>query len=361
MDQSRNDPPASNPGPPAGIAYVPAPPQTVNVVAKPGGFVRSLTFIAGLLLFGCIFIIGLLLGIVLMFGSNQSDGIVVRKVHRDGGRQALAIIPVRGAIDDERATFVRGCVNHVLDDDSIKGVVLRVDSPGGGVSASDQIWHQVERLKEAGLPVIASFGGMAASGGYYVSCGTDYIIAEETCITGSIGVISQVFTMDQLMDKVGITPITIVASGSPDKDIANDMFRPWTEKDRETIQVMLDAAYDIFKQRVSDGRKGIDSEHLDLAVAADGSIFTAAGAIKLGLVDDIGYLSDAIAYTEKKTGIRRDDATVYWLNEQPTLFGGFLSSSASPLSQTATLQADEIRSLINDLTSPKVMYLMNAP
>ena len=233
-----------------------------------------------------------------------------------------------------------------------------VDSPGGGVSASDQIWYQIGRLKDAGLPVVASFGGVAASGGYYVSCGADHIIAEETCVTGSIGVIAQVFTMEQLMEKVGIQPITLVASGSPDKDVANDIFRAWTEQDREKLQVMLDSAYDIFMQRVTEGRDGLVSEDLDLHDAADGSIFTAAQAIEMGLVDEIGYLSNAIDYTEKKSGIRPGGATVFWLTEPPTLFGSFSSTRMAGLKQTGILEADEIRSLVNDLTSPKVMYLM---
>ena len=175
-------------------------------------------------MFGLVFVVGLVLGMMLMFGGGQLDDVVLRRVHRDGGRESLAIIPVRGTIDDQQSNFVRACVDHVLRDRSVKGVVLRVDSPGGGVTASDQIWHQMGRLQEAGLPVVASFGSVAASGGYYVSCGADHIIAEETSVTGSIGVIAQVFTMEQLMEKVGVQPVTLVASGSPEKDVANDIF-----------------------------------------------------------------------------------------------------------------------------------------
>jgi protease-4 len=90
-----------------------------------------------------------------------------------------------------------------------------VDSGGGEVAASDQVWRAVEGWKARGIPVIASFGGTAASGGYYVACGCDSIVAEPTCVTGSIGVIAQMFTLKGLTDEVGIAPVTIVASGSP--------------------------------------------------------------------------------------------------------------------------------------------------
>ena len=226
------------------------------------------------------------------------------------------------------------------------------------MSASDQIWYEVERLKNAGLPVVASFGGTAASGGYYVSCGTDHIFAEVTCVTGSIGVIAQVFTMEQLMEKVGIEPVTLVASGSPQKDTANDMFRSWDDNDREKIQIMLDAADDIFNKRVRDGRETRAGDGFDLEAVADGSIFTATQAIENGLVDTIGYLSDAVDQAEKLAGLRTGVADVYWLTEPPTLFGGLGSARGPSLTDRPALDDERIRSTLNDLTAPKVMYLM---
>ena len=121
---------------------------------------------------------------------------------------------------------------------------------------------------------------------------------------------------------------------------------------------MLDSAYDIFTQRVREGREHALDESLDLEDATTGSIFTAAQAVEMGLVDGIGYLSNAIDDAERRAGIRTGRATVYWLSEPPTLFGGSPFAAVSGAGPTTSLNADEVRSFVNDLTAPQVMYLM---
>src|SRR5690349_9280142 len=181
-------------GPPAGPQNAPRP-QVVHVVARPGGFWRAVTFVIGLMMFGIVLAIGIFMGISIMIAGAEREDMVIHQNYRDGDGNTIAIVPVIGGIDERQAEFVRTAVKSVLEDSSVRAVVLRVDSPGGGVTASDEIWYEVNRLKDAGLPVIASYGSVAASGGYYVSCGADHIMAEETCITGSIGVIAQVLTL----------------------------------------------------------------------------------------------------------------------------------------------------------------------
>ena len=335
----------------------PPPPSVVHAVSRPGGFWRGVMTVVALLLFAFTFVMGIVLGVAAMMTGANYDETVVRHSYREGGGQSVAILPVIGEIDDRQADFVRAAARNILDDSSVSCVVLRVDSPGGSVSASDQIWYEVKRMRDSGLPVVASFGGVAASGGYYVSCGADHIIAEETCITGSIGVIAQVLTLEGLMDKIGVKPVTLVASGSPEKNIANDVFRAWDERDKAKVLTMLDAAYTTFTKRVADGRKNVISSPDTLASIANGSIFTAEQAKTGGLVDGIGYLDDAIAKAESLGGLTPGRNAVFIVRKRPTLFGdGLLAQSPQAMQ---SLDAERVRSMVNDLATPRIMYRMH--
>lgn len=355
MDQSHPSPPLP---PPASAPISPgsSAPQVVHIVSKPTGFARAIGFIIGLFVFAVVFMVGVAFGGAAFFASSMFDTTVVGELYRDGGRNTVAIIPIEGIIDAHQAESVRLTIDHVLDDSSIKAAVLRVDSPGGGIAASDQIWYQVKRLRDAGLPVIASYGGVAASGGYYVSCGTDHIVAEPTCITGSIGVIAQTFIFEDLLNKIGVQPVTLLATDAPEKDLGNP-FRSWTEKDHEKIRAMLDAAYDIFNQRVKDGRRGAINDPAKIDKLADGSIYTAQEASDNGLIDSIGYLDDAIARAEKMAGLPVGKSTVVILRRPTPLFGGVLSAHGPDMPATM-LDAGTIRRMVNDLGSPRAMYLM---
>jgi protease-4 len=336
---------------------MPHQPQVVHVAARPGGLWSALGFVAGLFFFGVALVIGIIFGVAAMMAGSSIDTVVLEQTYRDGGRDKIVIIPVEGVIDERQAESVHAAVNHVLEDRQVRGVVLRVNSPGGGVTASDEIWYQIERLKQARLPVVASYGGVAASGGYYISCAADHIMAQETCITGSIGVIAQIFTMEGLMDKVGIQPVTLVATDSPEKATGNDMFRQWNEHDQKKILTMLDAAYEIFNRRVSDGRGHVITDTEQLNGLANGSIYTAQEALDGGLIDSIGYLDDAIAQLERMANLTPGRATVVRLARPPSLFGGLLAQGSAKTSPNL-FDADAVRGLINDLNAPRVMYLM---
>jgi len=334
-------------------------PQVVHVSGRPTTFGRVLGIVGGLFLFGLVFLLGLVLGAVMMSVPPPK---VMAESYRPGGYDKVAIIPVKGVILGEQASFVRHCVDHVLNDSSYQAVVLRVDSPGGGVTASDQIWYQINRLKEKNIPVVASYGALAASGGYYVSCHADHILCEETGVTGSIGVIAQIFTFQELANKVGVEPVTLVASGSPDKDVANNVFREWNEQDKQKIRTMLDAAYATFRKRVENGRGGALPDSTTLDAIADGSVFTAGQAVENGLIDGLGYLDDAITKAENLANLRPGEATVQLLRRPPSLFPqpslvrAALNDNALPSS--TLFDADQVRNVINDLSAPRVMYLM---
>ena len=358
--------PPQPPQPPSigapGGAYQPRP-QVVHVVSKPGGFWRAIGIVASLFLFAIVFFIGFGFGIMVMVVGASVEEVMVRQTYRDGDSRTIAVIPIDGVIDSRQSDFVHSAVENILDDRSVQAVVLRVDSPGGGVTASDQIWYEVNRLKAKGLPVIASYGSVAASGGYYVSCAADHIMAEETTITGSIGVIAQVLTLEGLMDKVGVEPVTLVATGSPEKSVANDIFRDWDDRDKEKVRVMLDSAYATFRNRVEAGRKSVITDPATLNGIANGSIYTAQQAKDNGLIDGIGYMDDAIAVAEQRAGLKAGAAQVEILRWPPTLMDALVGAQAQSHGASypiggASLNADTIRALVNDLAMPRIMYLM---
>jgi protease-4 len=325
-------------------------------VTRTGGFQAAIGLMVGLLALGAIFVVGLTIGAATILAGSVAESPIVHELYRDGDRSKVAVLEVNGVIDPYRAEVFRVLTDEVLATGSVKAVVLRVDSPGGGIAPSDQIWYQVKRMQDAGLPVVASYGGLAASGGYYISCRADHIVAEPTCITGSIGVIAQTFVLSGLMDKVGIEPVTIMSTASPEKDLGNP-FRPWTEQDHAQYTAMLDAAYDIFNARVRDGRSAVITDSARIDALANGAIYTADEAVKNGLVDAVGYLDDAVAAAESQAGIRAGRATVVILREPAALLGGLLGVQGTEPPRRLD-DADAIRSLVNELGSTRVMYLM---
>ncbi len=182
-------------------------------------------------------------------------------------------------------------------DKSVKAVVLRVDSPGGSVQASERIRQEVEALKTAGKPVVASFGSVAASGGYYISMQADEIYAEPTTITGSIGVFAIVPTFEHVLDKVGITTDGVATSAIAD---AMNLSRPLSAQTKELTQSGVEFIYNDFIQHVAQGRHKTP-EQID--AIAQGRVWLATDALDRGLVDHLGTLKEAIAAAGKRAGL----------------------------------------------------------
>ena len=197
-------------------------------------------------------------------------------------------------------------------DQYIRAIILRVDSPGGEVTASNIIYEEVRRFRqETGKPVVALALSLATSGAYYIASACDLIIAHPSTITGSIGVISLFPDIHSLLDKLGVK-VNVIKSG-PHKD-SGSPFRPLKEEEYQLFQSIIDELYQQFLEVVLQGRKGrLDREKL--LPLADGRIFTASQALKEGLIDQVGYFEDAFQETLRLAGLR--DARVVTLTYYP--------------------------------------------
>ena len=214
----------------------------------------------------------------------------------------LGILEVRGTILDSAQLVDQ--IDEFRDNDSIKAVVLRIDSPGGGVGPAQEIYAELLRLAKE-KPLIVSMGSVAASGGYYLAVAGERIFANPGTITGSIGVIMTFPDFQELMGKVGVK--TEVVKSGRFKDIGSST-RSFTSADRELLQGMIDDVQAQFVEAVSKGRK-MPVERLQPFV--DGRIFTGRQALKIGLIDQLGTMNDAINYASKLVGLGENPTLVY--------------------------------------------------
>ncbi len=271
------------------------------------------------------------------------------------GEEKIVLVPVRGLITfAEGGTFwereslgkqVADRLRAAGADSAVKAVVLLVDSPGGGITASDIIHQQVRDLKESGKVVVALFEDLAASGGYYVACPSDWIVAHPTTVTGSIGVIIQTLNLQVLMEKIGVRDVTI--KRGEEKDLLSP-FRELTGAERQMLQGVIDEMYSRFLDVVAEGR-GLDREELE--VVAGGSIFTGTQALENGLVDEIGYRDSAIRRARELAGL--EEATVIEYRREYSLFDLFRSRLGRGLTGTAGLDFSEIFKP----ATPRLLYL----
>ena len=328
-------------------------PATIKVVATTGGFRTFVAFLSAMFIFLLVFLVGIVAGVSAFAAANKDDGIVRIATTQDGTSSTIAVLDISGVIDRSNATYAQQAVKEILNNKNIRAVVLRVDSPGGGVTSSDEIWHHLQKIKDAKIPIVASYGSVAASGGYYISCNTDHIIAQETTITGSIGVIANIMTFQELLEKIGVNPVTLIAKDSPEKSVANDVYRNWTVKDKQKVRSILDAMYAVFYSRVKEGRGHVITDSKTLENVANGSAYTAQQALKNGLIDGIGYLDDAIIIAQQRAGLTNEEPTVLHFSRKTALFGGLFGARSKGIS------AGDLHSMIQEFSMPKLMYLYN--
>ncbi|HSE02840.1 MAG TPA: signal peptide peptidase SppA [Methylomirabilota bacterium] len=226
------------------------------------------------------------------------------------GGSKIAVVEVVGVIGVgtdrglDTETIVR-TLGEYRDDPAVRAVVLRIDSPGGVVAPTQEIFTAVRRLRETKKPVVASLGSVAASGGYYVAVSADRIFASPGTLTGSIGVVMQLANVEGLLKKVGVEYVVVKAGAY--KDVGN-FARAMTPEERRVLQSLLDDVYDQFIAAVAEGR-GLKPEAV--RAFAEGRIYSGRQAHGLKMVDDLGGLEDAIEAAAKMAGLPAKPKVVY--------------------------------------------------
>jgi len=215
--------------------------------------------------------------------------------------ERVALIRVEGMIVDSKDTIYE--IKEYVKDPLIKAIVLRIDSPGGAVAPAQEIYEEIKKAV-AKKKVIASMGSIAASGGYYIASPATKIIANPGTLTGSIGVIMEIPNLEGLMSKLGIK--TEVVKSGEKKDMAS-VFRGIKKEERAILQKVLDNVHDQFITAVAEGRK---MPYEDVKQIADGRIFTGEQALKVGLVDKLGNIEDAVQVAADLSGIKGEPVLI---------------------------------------------------
>jgi len=261
-----------------------------------------------------------------------------RVVLREGGifTDKIAFIDIQGTIEDDIETGLLGPtgenpvalltekLERAAHDPRVKAVILRINSPGGTVTASDIMYQEILHFRTTTKkPVIALFLDVAASGAYYAACAADQIVAERTTITGSIGVIMQTVSFAGTLDKIGVK--TDAITSGPMKD-AGSPLRDMTSRERAYFQAIIDNLYARFIEVVQTRRPAIPTDKLH--GIADGRVYTAPQALENGLIDRIGTLRDAFAIAKEKSGLKQANGVMY---ARPLHWKGSVYAEAPPL------------------------------
>jgi len=277
------------------------------------------------------------------------------------GDNKILLIDISGVISEQKrnttiglregisiVSEVKEALKKAESDDAIRGLILRINSPGGTVTASDIIHHELMLFKKkTGARITACLMDVGASGGYYVATAADEIIAHPTTITGSIGVVALKFNVEGLLSRIGIEEETI-KSGEK-KDIWSP-FRPSTPEERKIIQAIIDNLHERFISVVTDGRKSLVRK--DVEKLADGRIYTADQALEAGLIDRVGYLNDAVDRTKQSLGIEKSSVITYY---RPGTYKGSIYS-ALPKAPQSIINLITING--DGLTTPPGIHFM---
>lgn len=307
------------------------------------GIILALSIIANIAL------VLMLIGVITIFAAGQR-GILTEEVIRKGPASTkIAVITVEGIIYGESAKDVSGQLKAARRDNRVKGLIVRVNSPGGTISGSDQIYKEILKYRdEEKKPVIAFMQGVAASGGYYTSVACEKIVAEPTTITGSIGVISLYFVLQELLeDKLGILPVVVKAGLK--KDWPSSFQAPTEEQLQYLQEKLITPAYERFVQIVAEGRKSSLTIN-QVRQLADGGIFGAQEALDEKLIDEIGYLDEAIELVKSLAGIEKAQVVEY---RKPFSLASFLNYRNQDALKINT-------DTLYELSTPRILYLWTA-
>jgi protease-4 len=232
-------------------------------------------------------------------------------------KNKIIVIKINGVISTAESSWGSAIANSTsivnqlktaAEDNNVKAIILQLNTPGGEVTAADDIYHQIIKLKnETGKPVISSMGALAASGGVYIAVASDYIIANKLTTTGSIGVIVQTYNYSELLKKIGVNAETYTSGKM--KDLLNGA-RPRTEEEKTIIKDIINEVYLDFAKHVAEGRPKISLNTVLNTNLGDGRIFSGKQAYEKGLVDQLGYFEDAVAKAKKMASIPDNDYQV---------------------------------------------------
>ena len=247
----------------------------------------------------------------------------------------IAILEIKGAILSSREIIEH--IHSIKKNGNVKGVVLRINSPGGGVSPSQEIYSEVKKLARI-KKVVASFSSIAASGGYYVACAAEKIVANPGSLTGSIGVVMDFSNVQGLLEKLGLRSY-VIKSGKF-KDIGSPL-REMTNDEKQVLQSVIDTVHNQFVDAVVEGR-GKNRE--EIKKIADGRIFAGEQALSLGLVDKLGSLQDSIDLVAKLAGIK-GEPKVFYMEKKKGVLEYILGGS--------------VKDAIENLAVPQLMYSVN--
>jgi len=316
------------PQPPAGPPPIP---ERVIYVLPRRGIIRSILGYIGVLLV----VLSILLNFVLLARVATLSGVEdeLQEKYVSGSATSahkVVVIDVSGLImESSEGLFGVGSdfqdvvqqLKKAREDEKVVGVLLEVNSPGGSVTASDILLHEVELVKGAKKKVVVWMGSLAASGGYYISCKADTIFATPTTLTGSIGVVLGLYNLEGLSEKVGVRPVLITRGEF--KDMGSP-FREMTDAERRKFDALADSAYARFKQVIRDGRG--TKLRKDVEVLANGAIITSEEALLDGLIDYVGYLEEAMDEVKGKY----PDAAVVRYHKPSGLLSALLAGSSTP-------------------------------
>jgi protease-4 len=269
---------------------------------------------AGLWIVVILLAIGLAISVLVnmaQLGTTLAGADVRQTTISGEGADKIAVVPIDGLIDDNSTETFDKVLKEVEKDSAVKALVVEIDTPGGSATASDEMYHRLDRFKnDKHIPVVVAMRGMATSGGYYVSCAADYIFAEPGCLTGNIGVLFPRFNMSQMLDKWGVAETTLTATvpGHSYKN-AGSMFKPDNPQDEAYLQGLVDDTFAQFKGVVQTGRKGkLNDKQKDIF---SGKAFIAQDALDRGLIDQIGYPDKAYDYAASAAGVTNHTVVRY--------------------------------------------------
>lgn len=259
---------------------------------------------------GVVFAIVAVIFLFFTFIAGVGCGLLISGDAALSSGDKVAVLRVEDVILDDQ-TYLDS-ITAIKNDSQIKAVVLRIESPGGAVGPSQELYSELKQLGEE-KPVVASIGNVGASGGYYIACAAEKIYANPGSITGSIGVVAQFVSYEKLL-QWAMVDVEVIKSGEF-KDIGSP-FREMTDADRQYIQELIDNVYTQFKDAVGESR-GLDAAQMDKV--AEGKIYTGAQARELGLVDELGTINDAVDYVSESVGITGKPNLVYYPKKKSQL------------------------------------------